>query len=406
MSDINPNTPVTESSSTASSGPTTDGALTFDELDAAMASKSKSRQAKESEESDKVNIPKTEPKGEDDLQDEPPKSASDKKPAKKEAKIEKGGKEEKEPLDKPEPRKIKGKSGDKDFELDEDGLVPVKINGKEEMVQVKELLGNYSGKVAWDKKFSDVDKIRQSVQQSQKSLDMSKSQIKAVFEEKDPTLRLFKMAEIAGVSPAEFRTQYLDESKKAFEKWSTMSEDQRKADGLEFENKYLRYQAETKDKSFKAQQAVTDLDKKVENLLATHSLDKKEFVSYYDQVEALVKEGRLDFGKEGITPEKISEIMVKDKLWAKADETLGELKVQMDDKTKATKIETLVNSAFDHGIKASEIPEIISELWGPKRASKVVSEKVKEQQEFRQGKKATTEKPSSNNGAMFFDEIL
>lgn len=61
----------------------------------------------------------------------------------------------------PPAKVLKFKAGDTEHELAETAVVPWKVDGKTEMVAVKDLLTNYAGKVAYDRKFNELAKQRE-----------------------------------------------------------------------------------------------------------------------------------------------------------------------------------------------------------------------------------------------------
>ena len=48
------------------------------------------------------------------------------------------------------------------YNIDSQSTMPVKIDGKVEEVPVQELINNYSGKTAWDKKFTEIGKEKKT----------------------------------------------------------------------------------------------------------------------------------------------------------------------------------------------------------------------------------------------------
>ena len=182
-----------------------------------------------------------------------------------------------------------------------------------------------------------------------------------------------------------------------------MSDDQKKASDLEFENKWLRHQSETSNKEIQSKQAITALDQKVSSLLATHSLQKGEFVETYDKVRTLVEQGRLD--KTTLTPESIVEITVKDKLWDKAAKKVSELALKWDEPTAVNNLRELVDNIYAQGFNDTQMIEIIDELWGSARGKKAVSDKVKEREAFTNTKKPVASNKQASSEAWSFDDL-
>jgi hypothetical protein len=395
----NPNVDVTGPSTTDAGAVEIrggEGAMTFDELDS-LTTESKGKKAAPKE--------KTEVK---EAKDEKSKDlTSDDKKGSKELKSDKGTKavkSEKEQEANTPPRKtIKAKYNDSETDLDEDALFTIKVNGKDEPVTLKDLMGNYSGKTAWDKKFSEVDKTRKDISAKQLKVSEIESKIQGIFNEKDPQMRVFKMAELAGISPVQFRQQFLDENVKMLEKWYGMSEDERKADALAYENAYLKHQQETQNSQSKAKQAQEELRARVEKLRAPHNISEEQFVARYEEINQLVNQGKI--AKEQMTPEFIAETIVKDNLWSKAAEKVQELNLSWNEQQRGEKILDLVEKAYKIGIKPNDIPDIVDELWGQKKTQAKAQQKQAQAEEFKSGKKPVPKTSESKPEAIFFEDI-
>ena len=189
---------------------------------------------------------------------------------------------------------IKAKYEDSELDIDEESLVPVKINGQDQMVPIKELLTNYSGKVAWDKKFSELDQNRRSLSAKELKIREISDTIRSVYEEQDPTVKMYKMAQLAGVDPVEFRNKFYNEQISLLEKYYSMTEDESKADALAYESNIHKMRADTLEKSIKDEQDFRSLTSKVANLRASQNVSELEFVQKFDQLEQMVQNGSLN----------------------------------------------------------------------------------------------------------------
>jgi hypothetical protein len=313
---------------------------------------------------------KTDGKKESTSKKEPKESKESKEP--KEAD---GKKEEQAKL---EAKKIKAKMLDKEYELEDEAVVTVKVDGKDVEVPIKDLLSNYSGKTAWDKRFSELDKERKMYL---KTKDETEGRIKEIFNEQDPEMRFYKMAQLAGSNPLEVRRKFLEENLNLLEKWYSMSDDERKADELAYENRYLKHQQETMHRQTAQQKARAEIENKVSSLMATHNLKQDQFVSRYEEIESLVKQGKLEADK--LTPDFIAESIAKDNLWDAAAQTVSELKI---DGVSEDKIFKLVELSYQEGLKATDIVDVVKELWGGGKARKIIADKEKQRSEFYEGR--------------------
>lgn len=326
-------------------------------------------------------------------------SKAEKPKEQKEAKTKDSGKEDEKAKLEAQAKKIKAKRGDQEIDLQDDDLIPVKINGKEELLSLKELREDRAGKVQWDKKFSELSKERN---QFMGKLKDAEDRIKAIFETKDPTEKFFKMAELAGKSPIEARRAFLDENIPLLEKWYSMSEDERARDEIEFENKYLKHQQETQKRQSELKQVQETLSAKIESLRAAHKIEREQFSERYELLKGLRDQGTLvdESGKPvSITPEFVAETIVKDNMMDFAEKALAEESIALDESTKAQKLMKLCDLAYSQGLPPEEIPAMVSDIWGKGKAKQVAKQKEQQRQEFYEGKKESApsyQKPDSD----------
>jgi len=417
MSDtsVNPNIPVTEvQTSTTGSGKvelgSSESALTFDELEEVLSEKKtvKAKAKKEAEGKEDEPEAKAKPNesGSKDLTaddrkgEKSDKDDKDKEPTEKESESEAKAKDaEAKQLRKA----IRAKLADKEFDLDEESLVPVKINGKEEMIPVKELLGNYSGKVAWDKRFTELSKKEKQNSSNELKFRQAAENFKGALMEEDLDVRMFKIASMAGVDPIEYRTKYLGEQINLLEKWYSMSEDERKADAQTYEAKFHKHRADTLESSIKTEHAQKALQSKIDNLRASHQISEDEFVEQYEAINQLIKSGELDESHR--TPEKIVETVQKERLWSAVDQSLSSLDLPWSVQERNSQMYKLVDNAHKIGLKPIDMAEMVEEVWGQKKAQKKVQTIREERQEFNSGKKPVEQMKAKADSAVFFDDM-
>lgn len=298
-------------------------------------------------------------------------------------------------------RLIKGKLADKDIDLDPETVVPVKIDGKEELVKLKDLMSEKSGKVYIDKEISKLNLEKQTFHQKHQALN---AKIKSVLEETDPELRFYKMATIAGKDPVAVRRQFLDGNMELLEKYYGMSEDERKADEMAYENKIIKHQLESKKNEETRQVNQQALESKIKELGKTHQISDDEFWGTFDKIKAAKDGGTF---KEKITPELVAEAVVKNRLWDAAAMILDAAKDFPNEK-RLPALRDLVEDAYKVNATPAEIKEVAEKLWGSKARETIISEKVSEQEKLRTGK-TSSKKPDpsqASSEAVLFDEIM
>lgn len=406
---INPNVSMTNTDSTVdgkielNSG---SGPVSFDELDQITSASKKAKSAKPKEEKAENND-KTESKTEKsiDLSSDADKGKKTEAKTKPEGDVKETKPDAfKETESEKQIRKlIKAKFQDKDIDLDDETLVPVTVNGKEEMWTLKELRADKAGKTAWDKQFTELSKQKKYQSTQELKLRQAADSVKSIFNETDPDMRMYKMAQLAGVDPVQYRTNFLNENMNLLEKWYGMSEDERKADALTYEAKFHKHRADTLEGSVKQEQSQRELSAKLEKLRASHQVSEDEFVSQYDQISKMVQSGDID--KSKVTPEFIVETINKDRLWSAVDSSLQNLNLPWNPEQRGQKILTLVEDAYQLGLKPEDMADMVDEIWGHKKAQKKVQQISDDRREFLSGKKDVAQVKARSEAPMFFDEI-
>lgn len=378
----------------------TGGPLTFDELEQALGDKKKKKVGTE---------PAPKAKGKDD--DSEPKKEKKPKQDKSESKEDHEDTEDgEEPKAKEEParKKIKAKYADDELDIDEEALVPVKVNGKDEFVQVKDLLSNYSGKTAWDQKFTEVHKMKKEALNYQSKLDETAKAIQAIYNEQDPDMRMFKMAQVAGLNPIEFRQKFFDGNISLLDKYYNMTDDERKADALAFEAKFHKHRADTLDAQSKQEQSYKELSAKVSDIRARHQISESEFANTFDALmahEEKMASQYSDYKKQPITPELIAEVVLKDRIWDAASSKLDSLGLGLTPQARNERLSKLTENAHQLGLTIQDVLDTIDEVWGSKNARRIVQEKQKQAEEFKTGKKEVPQVGPKKEEPMFFEDL-
>lgn len=395
---INPNVAVTSNLTKDGTieADATSGPLSFDELEEVTMSAKKSKAEKKEVKNEESKQEKSK-----DLTSDTDKVKKEAKPKETEPKTDK--KAETTEDSKPQRKTIKAKYADSELDLDEEAVVSVKINGKEELVPIKDLMGNYSGKVAWDKKFSEIDQTRKQVAADKLKIKEVEDLVRSIYEEGDSGVKMFKIAQLAGVDPVQFRQKFFDENISLLEKYYSMSEDERKADALAYEANIHKLRADTLEKSIKEKQDFESLQTKVSQLRERHQVSEQEFVAKFDELEQRVMAGQLR--GQDITPETIIEAIKKDRLFVAAYNAVDKLNLDWDQQTKIKELSKLVENSSSVGLNPNDMAEIVDELWGVTKARNKIEQKKKENQEFLTGKKEVQQAKSGSSEVWSFDQI-
>lgn len=251
---------------------------------------------------------------EDDSEEDEPKEKPKKKVEKKEEEesfddeeVEEEEESEVKPVsDKKEeaPKtKLRMRMGDDLYNITSDASLPVKIDGKVENVSVQELVNNYSGKTAWDKKFTELGKEK-------KALDFEKSQVEhknaelmkhveaALAPIKDPSKNplesLLYLVEMSNEDPYAAYRRIMEANLEELSTLMDMSEVERelyfhkKKDELHSKVTKQRNERITKEQTF------NQVVEKVNALRQAYNVSEDEFVDASEELEALFTAQKLD----------------------------------------------------------------------------------------------------------------
>lgn len=204
----------------------------------------------------------------------------------------------------PEVKKILAKLGEGDeassLEIPVGAVVPVKIDGKEVAVPVSELLSNYSGKVAWDKRFTEID-LEKKAHEAQVNKNIEALNTFMEKSKTDFVGAAAMMAERAGQDGVEYIKNMQNQLLAVTEKLGQLSEPERKLLFTEQINNYLNQKIQSENAVRNQQQSVeqeqNDLLAQVQAAQETYGIGdieqfKSTFNELYEQRETVLGSDR------------------------------------------------------------------------------------------------------------------
>lgn len=273
-----------------------DNQKSFSEIEGATVDKSAAelldeakKEIKSSESSDK-KITRKEIKSEDtdnSIKADTSENASEKQP-------QDAASEVNEDLEQEMIKSLKAFRGEQEYEIPEDANIKVKIDGEEMDVSLSDLRNNYSGKTAWDKKFTELDKERQEYNNDKQMVEKYIGEFREIAQNGTPQQALEHFAKIAGQNPLEFRQAMRETFFQEFTERQNMSEAEIKALNLSEENDYLRRQQESESSRLVESQTLQEAENKILNFQETHGLTDEQLVSLYDSVQNSLGEDLTD----------------------------------------------------------------------------------------------------------------
>jgi hypothetical protein len=233
---------------------------------------------------------------------------------------EEGEEEESEEVaakeDKPEDQapkaKLRMKMGNDLYNITSDATFKVKVDGETLDVPVQELINNYSGKTAWDKKFTELGKDKKSLEVERNTLQSQKNglldNMKRVLEPlKDPTKNpidsVLYLVEMSGDDPYTAWRSMMEANIEEVGQLLDMTETERELYFHKKKDELHSSVARKRQEKIQSEQAFKQVVQRVDSLRQTYNVSEEAFVDASDELESIYNSSGLDIND--ITEEAI-----------------------------------------------------------------------------------------------------
>lgn len=282
-------------------------------------------------------------------------------------------------------KKITAKLGEIDQELSPDLLVKHKVDGQEIDIKLQELLNNYSGKQAWDKRFQQLDAEKKAYMAERQMIEQYITEFGNKVKNNDSIGAIEYLAQFAGVNQLEFRRMVRDSLTPQIQKFLEMDESQRKLFTQSEELDFLKKQRESESQRMVEEQSRRQLENQVVEFQKARSLSEEDLVKLHDDI-------RQSYDGE-ITLDIMANVLDAEARYVRADKVLSSVDSSL--KEVDQNINLLVKVMKDNPEFSDEdLIDIVKETWSSplKQASKAVSKKASQ---GKQEPKQNLPKPSS-----------
>lgn len=217
--------------------------------------------------------------------------------------VAKDDKQEETEEEKKAKSKLRIKMNGELFNVDSDATFKVKVDGQIEEVPVQELINNYSGKTAWDKKFTEIGKEKKALEFEKAQVTDQKNKLvehvnKALNPLKDPNKNpldsLLYLVEMSGEDPYTAYRRIMESNLEELSSLMDMSETERE---LYFHKKKDELHGKVhKQRLAKAQedQVFNQTLQRVNELRQAHNVSEDQFVDASEELESIYKASGLD----------------------------------------------------------------------------------------------------------------
>lgn len=214
--------------------------------------------------------------------------------------------------EKKDTKKLRLRMGDELYNIDPNATIKHKVDGEMVDVSIQEALNNYSGKQAWDKKFTELGQEKKTFEFERNQFEEKRNELKSYMEEivapfKDPTKNVkdsyIKMFALAGIDPYIGYRRLMEDNLEELSSLLDMTETERELhfhkvkDGLYADVNKQRQEQATK------QQNLNRITAKIDALRQAKNVSEDQFVDASEELRELYKEQGLD--AKSITEEVI-----------------------------------------------------------------------------------------------------
>lgn len=288
--------------------------------------------------------------------------------------------------------------GEETYEVFPSANVPMKIDGEKASVPLQELMQNYSGKVAWDKRFNELNQEKQSFKTELRKFQEEKSfvdeRINHFYDlSKDDPIKAFEvLCDMSGKDSLEFQKNFRDNLVKRYEEYYNMDDLSRREFDLSERERYLEGKKEAESTKGERERAIKAEQERIQGTLETFNIDQDRYFDVRDELVKSAPDATIEpmhvvrYERALAAQELVREVRPD-----KAEDTalLGELAAVM-----------VQNPSFTQ----DDLREILKEIWKdvPTDTSKTLSKKVlktQTQAKAGQGSKA------SQQVAWNFDQV-
>lgn len=283
------------------------------------------------------------------------------------------------------------KQGEDSINLKPDGLLKVKVDGKEVDVKVQDLVDNYSGKTNWSKKYQDLAEDKKAMQDSINTL------YDRLVKQGDALGAIEVLAEALGADPLTTRKQIKTTLVKQLQEFASLSPEEQRLRELQEELSWHKQQKESERAlgEVKAKQAA--LKSQLDKVQETYGLSTEQLVATYEELRALdVAEADLEKN-----PDLIGQYHKAKQTRAGIEDILKEAEAEFEtEPAKLDAIERLTKvMQLYPDMTLTELRDYALEAYGSK-AAKNLSRKLKKTQPT-----STMKTPERAREPLTFDDL-
>jgi hypothetical protein len=209
----------------------------------------------------------------------------------------------KEEEEKKDSKKLRMRMGDELFNVDSDASFKVKVDGQNVDVPLQELINNYSGKTAWDKKFTEIGKEKKTLEVEKSQVTKQSEELKrhvaaalAPLKTKDgnPMDSLLYLVEMSGDDPYNAYRRIMESNLGELGKLMDMGDVERELYFHKKKDELHLDVAKKRQGKIQEEQTFNQVVQRVDSLRQTFNVSEDAYVDASDELEEIYAASKLD----------------------------------------------------------------------------------------------------------------
>ena len=249
-------------------------------------------------------------------------------------------------------RKLEAKFGDERYEIPQDAAIAVTIDGEEQEISLNDLRNNYSGKVAWDKKFNELGQEKRQFNEDRSLVEKYVSDFAKLAQEGDHIGAMEYLASLSGQNPLEFRKNLRDQIINDYKQMLEMNDEQKQAFEIKEENEFLKRQKESESQRSEEQQSLVELQNQIKDFQEAHQVNDEELIAAYSELEK-------EYGDD-LSLDTIQEYIQASRAYSKVESVLGESSESLSEEILHDMATVVIQNP---DFTSEDIQEIFSEAY-------------------------------------------
>lgn len=347
-------------------------------------------------------------------------------PKKKEPKKEKEKEEEEESFDdeeseeeeeeedpkeeKKESKKLRIRMADGElYNIDADSSFKMKIDGEFQDVPMQELINNYAGKTAWDKKFTEIGKEKKSIELERNTLKTQKDELMSHLQHtlgpikdpnKNPMESLMYLVEMSGEDPYTTYRRLLESNLEEISNLTDMTETERELYFHKKKDELHSNVARKRNDRLQKEATFNQVLQKVDSLRQAYNVSEDDFADAADELEEIYKGSGLDVNS--ITNEDIVDYSSLKPHISKVKELIVPYEDNIAEAKYGDVVAQLSRNLRDGNLGEKELKEILKRNFSVEEDVKELNTKVYQKSQKNSGKKVAL-KETENSSESFDD---